>query len=155
VGAVLGALVAPSLQRRIPAPVVLLGALWAWAAQMSVLAVLPDVMAIGAVLGLGALVAPLFNVVVAGYRYALAPDRLMARTLSAARLVAWGTIPLASLAAGLLLQSLGAVPTIVLLAGLMTVVAAVAAAARTIRRAPPAEALVPSGTPATPALTPR
>jgi MFS family permease len=141
VGAVLGALAAPGLLRRIPARVVLVGSLWLWAAQTAALAVLPNVVAIGAVLFAGATVGPVFNVITASYRYALAPDEIQARTISVLRLVAWGTIPLASLTAGFLLETWDVLPTILLLATLMTAVAVVATASSGIRQAPQPDSL--------------
>jgi predicted MFS family arabinose efflux permease len=145
VGAVVGAILAPWLQRRIPARVVMIGALWVWAAQLAALAVLPNLVAIGAVLAVGGAIGPLFNVIVASYRYALAPDRLQARTISVARLVAWGTIPLASLTTGLLLEVWDAVPTLVVMAVAMIGVSVVATAASTIRRAPQPDSLTVVG----------
>jgi MFS family permease len=144
VGAVVGAVAAPWLQRRIPARVVLVGALWVWAAQFTLLAVVPGVAAIGAVLAVGGALGPLFNVIVASYRYALAPDRLQARTISVSRLIAWGTIPVASLTAGLLVEAWDAVPTLVLMAVAMVAVSTVATAIPTIRRAPQPAALARS-----------
>jgi MFS family permease len=145
VGALAGALAAPWVQRRVPARVVMVGALWVWVALLVTLAVLPHVVAIGAALAVAGTVGPVFNVVTASYRYALVPDRLQARTISAMRLVAWGTIPLASLAAGLLVEARGAVPTIALLAALTVVAAVVATVTPTIRRAPQPEALATVG----------
>jgi MFS family permease len=145
VGAVVGAVIAPWLQRRIPARVVIVGALWVWSAQFAVLAVLPSVVAIGAVLAVGGAIGPLFNVITASYRYALASDRIQARTISVSRLIAWGTIPLASLTAGLLLEVWDAVPTLALMAVAMVGVSVVATAARTIRRAPQPDTLTTVG----------
>jgi Na+/melibiose symporter-like transporter len=145
VGAVLGAVLAPWLQRLIPAPVIMVGALWAWAVQLAALAVVPSLVAIGLILAVGGALGPLFNVVVAGYRYALAPDRLQARTISVGRLFAWGTIPLASLSAGLLLEVWDAVPTLVLMAVALVGVSIAATAAPTIRRAPQPDALTMVG----------
>ncbi len=72
----------------------------------------------------------------ASYRYALVPDRLLARVGSAGLVVAWGAIPLGQLAAGFLLQSLGAVKAIVVLGGVMVAVGVAATASRSIRTAP-------------------
>jgi hypothetical protein len=47
-------------------------------------------LALGAVVAVTALPGPAFNVVLTSYNYALAPDRLQARTVGAARLVVWG-----------------------------------------------------------------
>jgi hypothetical protein len=93
-------------------------------------------LALGVVVTVTALPEPAFNVVLTSYRYALAPDRLQARTVGAARLVVWGAVPLGSLAAGGLLQALGARGTLVTYAVFMIALAAVATSVRTIRRAP-------------------
>jgi MFS family permease len=143
IGALAGALAAPLIQRRVPAPAVLLGALWLWAAQVCVLVVAPNVVVIGAALAVGALAGPPFNVVVATYRYALTPDRLQGRATSVARMIAWGTIPLAALAGGVSVERFGAVVTIAALAVLMLVVAVLATASATVRRAPRADDLTP------------
>jgi predicted MFS family arabinose efflux permease len=144
IGALAGALAAPTIHRRVPAPVVLLGALWLWAAQVAVLVVAADVVVIGVTLAVGALAGPPFNVVVATYRYAVTPDRLQGRATSVARMIAWGTIPLSVLAAGVAVERFGAVPTIAALAALMLAVAVLATVSATVRRAPPAEDLKPT-----------
>ncbi|HWM05290.1 MAG TPA: MFS transporter, partial [Actinophytocola sp.] len=142
VAAIIGAVVAPWLHRRVPARVVVMGSLWIWAVGTVVLVWMPDPLSLGAAAGATAVIGPLFNVVVGAYRYALVPDRLQARTQSAARLIAWGTIPLAPLVAGVLLQSVGSTGALLALAGLMFAVAAAATAARTVRRAPRVEDLL-------------
>jgi MFS family permease len=144
-GGVIGSLVAPWVQRRVPSRLVMVGSLWLWALQAALLPAMPNALALGIAGGVGMLAGPVFNVVVAGYRYALAPDHLLARTQSTARLVAWGTIPFGSLLAGQLAQRLGPAPALLALAGLLVAVAAVATATRTIRAAPPIETLLTSG----------
>lgn len=143
VAAIIGSVLAPWLHRRIPARFVVVGSLWVWAAGTAVLIWMPTPLTLGAAAGLSSIIGPLFNVVVAAYRYALVPDRLQARTQSAARLIAWGTIPLAPLLAGVLLQTVGSTGTLLVLAALMLAVAIVATAARTVRRAPQVEDLPP------------
>ena len=72
---------------------------------------------------LGGSFGPIFNVTFAAYRYALVPDRLLARVGSAALVVAWGADPARrSSAAGFLLEQLGGRETIRLLAGVMAAV---------------------------------
>jgi hypothetical protein len=83
-------------------------------------------------------------VAISGYRYALVPDRLLARVQSAAGVVGWGAIPLGQLTAGFLLQSLGAVTAIFAIAGVMFAVAVAAAATPSVRRAPRVEELLAS-----------
>jgi predicted MFS family arabinose efflux permease len=143
VGALAGALAAPTINRRLPAPVLLLGAMWLWAVQTGFLIVAPGVVTIGVALAAGAFAGPLVNVVGAAYRYALTPDRLQGRATSVARMVGWGTIPMGVLAGGVSVERFGAVPTIAGLAVLMLVAAVLGTLSATVRRAPPASALRP------------
>ena len=144
-GGVLGSLVAPLAQRRLPARAILVGAPWASAVSGALLAVVPSPLALGVVVGVAALAGPACNVVIAGYRYALTPDRLQGRVVSAARVVAWGSIPLGSVMGGLLLEALGAVPTFVVLAVAMAVVATLATVLPAVRRPPDLAAARPAG----------
>lgn len=141
-GAIVGAAIAPWVQRRVPARFVVIGSLWLWAGGMAVLVLAPNAPTLGALAGVMWIAGPPFNVVVSAYRYALVPDRLQARTQSAARLVAWGTIPLGSLAAGFLLQTVGTTTSFLVLAGLSLGVATAATMTRVIRNAPQVEALL-------------
>ena len=140
-GAIVGSLVGPWVQRHVPARTVVIGWLWVWAVEAGVLVLLPNALALGAVIGAGTVFGVSFNVVVGTYRYALVPDRLQARTVSVTRLIAWGTIPLAQLTAGLLAQGIGAGPAFLAFAGVMLATAVAATAAPSVRRAPPIEAL--------------
>jgi Na+/melibiose symporter-like transporter len=130
VAAILGAVAAPWLHRRIPARLVVVGSLWAWAAGTAVLVPMPTPLALGIAFGATAVFGPLFNVVVNAYRYALAPDRLQARTQSAARLIGWGAIPLAPLLAGVLLSTIGSTGALWVLAAIMAAVALTASLLR-------------------------
>lgn len=143
VGAIAGALVGPWVQRHVHARTVVIGWLWVWAIEAALLIVMPNALALGMMLGAGSVFGVSFNVVTATYRYALVPDRLQARTTSVIRLIAWGTIPLGQLAAGLLAERLGAGPSFLAFAGVMLATAVVASAVPSVRRAPPIEALPP------------
>jgi MFS family permease len=133
-GAIVGAVIAPWVQRRVAAPIVIIGALWLYAVGIAVLALASNALLLGALASVMWIGGPPFNVVVGSYRYALVPDRLQARTASAARLVAWGPIPLGSLAAGFLLEAAGTITSFL---------AAVAATlTRAVREAPQIETLV-------------
>jgi MFS family permease len=136
-GAVVGSLAAPWIQRHLPAPVVLIGAIWLWTVATAALVLVDDTLVLGLLAGVQPLVGPAWNVIVGSYRYALVPDRLLGRVQSAGALVAWGTIPLGTLAAGFLLEALEARGTFLVLAGIFLVVALAASAARSIRNAPP------------------
>ena len=60
----------------------------------------------------------------------MTPDRLLGRVRSAARLVTWGSIPLGTLAGGFLAEAFGAQPTLLILTGIMSGVAAAATLVR-------------------------
>jgi MFS family permease len=145
-GAIVGAVIAPWVQRHVPAPVVIIGCLWLYAAGMTVLALASSALALGALAAVMWIGGPPFNVVVGSYRYALVPDRLQARTNSAARLIAWGPIPLGSLAAGFLLEAVGAIKSFLALAAISVAVALAATLIRAVRDAPPIKALLAQDT---------
>ena len=140
-GAILGALVAPAVARRVPARFVIVVSLWLWAVYPLVLIALPNVLAIGLVAGVVNIIGPIFNVVLSAYRYALVPDRLLGRVGSVILLVAWGTIPLGAISAGFLLEGLGAVTSMLVLAGVSFAVAVGATLTRTVRNVPPVDEL--------------
>lgn len=136
VASIAGSFAAPWLQRRIPARLVMVGSLWLWAASMATLASVRAPLDLGLAVGFGSLPGPAFNVVLARYAYARAPDRLRGRIVSSARLITWGTIPLAALFAGAVLQTAGPVPALLGLAAVMLAVAVTATATPTVRCAP-------------------
>lgn len=140
-GALVGSAVAPWLYRRIPTRLIILGTLWLWVAQPVLLALLPNVVLLAVVAGVAAVPGPVFNVAVSSYRYALAPDRLQARTQSAIRLFGYGMIPLGALLAGVLLQRVGASRTLFVLAVTTLLIAAAATASRNVRCAPQVDSL--------------
>jgi MFS family permease len=141
-GAIVGSIVAPSVQRRVHAKVVIIASFWIWAAGALATAFIRSPYAFGGIWAFGALFGPIFNVSFSAYRYALVPDRLLARVGSVALVVAWGAIPLGQLTAGLLLGRLGSKETIIWLAVAMAAVGAAATLSPSIRQAPRVEELV-------------
>jgi MFS family permease len=112
VGGVLGSLAAPTVHRRLSGRAILVGVAWLWAATQTAMAFAPDLVWLGGLLVLSSLLGPVFNVVIAAYSYEVTPDRLLARMRSTVRLVAWGTIPVGSLLGGVLAESLGSGPAL-------------------------------------------
>ena len=135
-GGVLGSLVAPWLQRRVPAKAVVVGANWVWALLMPLVAVVSSPYVLGGVFAVMAFVGPAWNVVIGSYQLSITPDRLLGRVASAEVLVAYGAIPLGSLAAGFLLSSIGATKTAMALSAFMLLLAVSATWSRAIRGAP-------------------
>jgi hypothetical protein len=140
-GAIIGALLAPAVARRVPARLVIVGSLWLWAVYPLILIVLPSALAIGLVAGVVNITGPINNVVLSAYRYALVPDRLLGRVGGVILLVAWGTIPLGSITAGFLLGWFGAVTSLVVLAGVSFAVAVGATVTPAVRNVPPVDEL--------------
>jgi MFS family permease len=136
VGGLLGSFVAPWAQRRFGARRVIVTIGWLWVAEIGALAFLPNALSLGVVSGIRSLAAPAFNVVVNSHVYQVTPDRLLGRVRSAARLVAWGSIPLGTLAGGFLASAFGARTTVLILTGIMCTVAAAATLARGMRHLP-------------------
>jgi MFS family permease len=112
-GGVLGSIAAPWLHRRLPGRLILVGTAWAWAGLLALQPLAPTPLVLGVVAGVVALPGPVFNVVIGAYVYRVTPDELMGRVRSAIRLVAWGTIPVGSLLGGVLSETLGAGPALV------------------------------------------
>ncbi|MHA6758035.1 MFS transporter [Streptacidiphilus sp. PAMC 29251] len=135
VGAIVGAVAAPPIQRLVPLNVILLGALWWWVVEMVALALAPTVFALGAIYTIGALMGPIFQTANTTYRYALTPDRLQGRVYGVSRMIGWCTRPLGALLGGISLQTMGAVPTFAALATCLAIAATASTASRQIRRA--------------------
>jgi hypothetical protein len=104
-----------------------------------VLPLLGDPISLAVVIGINWATGPAFNVLVGQYRYAITPDRLLARTLSVARFVAWGTIPVGTMLGGFLVGAVGPVLAFAVLAGAMTSIAVAFSLLPSVRRAPQAD----------------
>ena len=79
---------------------------------------------------------PVWSTVVGAYRLRITPPELRARVLSIATLVSGGPVPLALVAAGLLLEAAGTTPTVLVFSGIMVVGATIAVGSRPVRDAP-------------------
>ncbi len=147
-GGLLGAFVAPGIRRRAGPRAVIIGVNWLWAALLPLFAVVPWPLAMGVLAGGLALAGPAWNVVLSDISLRLTPDELRGRVSGVQGLVAWGPIPLGSLLGGLLLQWIGGVPTVLVLAGVMALVAVAATVSPAVRHAPDfRQAAVAGGTP--------
>jgi MFS family permease len=132
-GAIVGAIVAPWIQRRFGPGLLLLAISWLWTVQFAATAVAQNVLVLGVLVGVGSIAGPVFNVAYASVLYRVTPDRLIGRVRSVAKAVAWGTIPAGALAAGFLAQAVGAQATIFVLAGVLLVGALLASLAKGTR----------------------
>lgn len=124
-GALVGTLLSPRLQRRFGLGTLVLAATWVPAVLYPILLVASTPFLLGLVYAGLVLFSPTSNAAVLSYRLAIIPPDLQGRVNSAARLIAYATVPVASAVAGGLLQSIGATHTILTYAALLLVIAVV------------------------------
>lgn len=136
VGGVLGSLVAPWFQRRLPMKAIVIGANWVWALALPWIGIVDNLVVLGVVLGVMAFVGPLWNVAIDVYRLLITPDEMQGRVGSAISFLAWGAMPLGSLLAGYLLDAFGSGTTAMVLSAAMILVACAASISPAIRRTP-------------------
>ena len=117
-GGFIGALVAPRIQQRFNYRQVIVTTVWIGALVVPLLAVAPNTVALGALMGLGYLVAPIYTTVQFSHRIALIPDALQGRVNSAVRMFAFGMLPLGSALGGLMIQTWGARAAVVTIAAI-------------------------------------
>ncbi|GIH59818.1 MFS transporter [Microbispora siamensis] len=79
VGGLLGAVVAGRLQDALPAPVIIIGSSWAFAAIAASMAFVPGGVPLGALLGLAAVFLPVTNATIVSYQLSIAPDEMRGR----------------------------------------------------------------------------
>lgn len=143
VGGIAGAIAAPRLATVLRGPSVLTASMWFWAVGTGLMTIAPDPVALGVLAAAMTAVNAPFNVVVGKYKYALVPDQLLGRFHSVTYLVAFGSMPVAWIVTGALLEAVGARPTLVLLAAGALLAAVAAMAAPALRKAPDLSAAEP------------
>jgi MFS family permease len=142
-GGLLGALLAPALQRKLSPRMVLLGETWVMTLALPLLLLAHNALLLGAILATAELMTPVTNSTVVSYRVALAPDRLQGRVQAAATLISFSAGWLGPLFVGFLLQSAGATATILALTGWALLLAVAATTTRAFRHPPRLDAAAP------------
>ena len=136
VGGVLGALVAPLIQRRFSFGRAIVGLVWGLAVVLFLLTVAVSPLLIGAILALQALIGPSYDTVQFTYRLALIPDALQGRVNSVFRLVALGLSPLGVALTGILLERFGGSTTALVMGTILVAVALLTSFNQQVRHAP-------------------
>jgi predicted MFS family arabinose efflux permease len=144
-GGLIGALLAPGLQKRLSPRSVLIGENWLIALATPLLLLVDNVFLLGVVVAAAELITPVTNSIVVGYRVALAPDRLQGRVQAASTLISFSVAWAGPLAVGFLLESAGSTATILALTGWGMLLAIAATVSRSFRHPP---ALAPQPAPA-------
>jgi MFS family permease len=116
VGSICGAILAPIVQKRLRFGTVIIGFCWIITVSYPLYALAPSVLLLGVNAAFLSLVFPSYDVVQFTYRSTLIPDALQGRVNSVFRLLAYGGQPLGLALAGILIQSLGVVVTVFILA---------------------------------------
>jgi MFS family permease len=119
IGSVLGSLVATRVTGRLGRARSIGLAVALLAASLAVPAFTTNPWLVGLFWALSGVGIALWNVIVVSLRQQLTPDRMLARVNSCYRLLAWGTIPLGSLAGGLLAEAFG-LPVTFLIAAILS-----------------------------------
>ncbi|GAC1505262.1 MAG: MFS transporter [Candidatus Dormibacteraceae bacterium] len=135
-GGVAGSLAGGSLARRLRPNTIVLIAIWLWAALTPLVGLIENTIVLVVVLTALAFVGAVWNIAGNTIYYRLIPDRLIGRVSSVASLMAFGALPLGSLAAGALIQSFGPATAGLLAGAGMLVLAAAITAAPSVRRGP-------------------
>jgi MFS family permease len=135
IGGLIGAAIAPRMQRRIPAGVGIVGYQAIYVALIPLFLIVPPIV-FGLLFALMLLGAPTLNAIFGVYDFALIPDRLMGRVDSAASVLTAGVSPIARLTAGLLLADFGGNRTVEIWIVLATCVLLATARSRALRNPP-------------------
>jgi MFS family permease len=144
VGGLLGAVVAPALQRRLRLTVLARAICWTATALLAASAMLTASIAAAIPLGLTVFLGPACNAAIFGYQAAITPDRLQGRVISVILMAATSAAAAAPLLAGVFVSAWGAPRSILLFAAAVGVSALAATFGKGIRSMPPlahAEAL--------------
>lgn len=139
-----GSLGSPLLRRHLSLRAILLSEFWA-AVVLVAFFVRPSAVVLAAAFAVQAFCFPNTDAAVASYWYALTPDRVLSRVMTAENTVRVLAAPLGPLAAGLLLSSVSARATIAVFAGCTLAAGVVGTVNAAIRHAPTLEELTTPG----------
>jgi predicted MFS family arabinose efflux permease len=136
VGGILGSLAAPWLSRRLSLRAVVIAPAVVGAALVPLLSILPGRATPGVIFGAMWILNPVWTTAVGAYRLRITPPELRARMASILGVVSGGPVPLALVSAGVLLETAGTTPTVLVFFGIMLVGVAIAVASRAVRNVP-------------------
>jgi predicted MFS family arabinose efflux permease len=135
-GGILGALLAPMIQRRLSFGQAITGVCWAYCLVWALFTLAATPLLLMMVGAIATMISPAYDTVQMSYRLALIPDALQGRVNSAYRLVADGAKAIGAAATGVMLEWFGASATLLLAAGLFAILATVTTLNRRVREAP-------------------
>lgn len=136
VGGLVGALLAPRVQRRFTFGQAIIGIVWFFALVFGLFAAARSIALITALLTIFFLVGPAYDTVQLSYRLALIPGALQGRVNSVFRLIAQGMRPLGLALTGVLIEYWDVVGTTLALCAWLAVMAILTSLNTHVRRAP-------------------
>lgn len=136
IGGIIGAAIAPPIQRRISFGSAIIGTSWLFGLFTLLYVFAPNPLILGIITALLFTTGPTYNVFSVSYRLMLIPDELQGRVNSAFRLIAFCGQPLGLAVTGALLESINAIPTVWIMAAGLLLLALMATLNRHVRNAP-------------------
>ncbi len=136
IGGIVGAIIAPPLQKRVSFGQAIIGTSWLFGLFTLLYIFASNLLILGISTALIFICGPTYNVVSVSYRLTLIPDELQGRVNSAFRLIAFCGQPLGLAVTGVLLQTINAVPTVLIMAIGLLALALMATLNRHVRKAP-------------------
>jgi predicted MFS family arabinose efflux permease len=135
-GGVIGALIAPRIQRRFSFGQAIIGLCWFYALVYALFAATSSVVLITAILTAFFFFSPTYDTVQMSYRLAIIPDALQGRVNSVFRLIAQGLRPLGLGLTGILIERWGVAGTTLTFAAVLAAMALVTTLNSHVRAAP-------------------
>ena len=135
-GSILGSLALGPLQRRFTVGQIMVVGAWVWTLTWIPYALAPNLLAFGVANALGWVIIPIFLGTQYSYRLRVIPDELQGRANSVFKLLAYGAQPISLAFTGFVVQALGPVNAIWIFLLPQIILAAIATANVTLRRAP-------------------
>ena len=134
-GGIVGALLAPRIQRRFGFGAVITATVWLSALLWPLYAVVPNPLLLGVVTAGLYIMGPIYNAVQFSYRISIIPDALQGRVNSSFRLLAFGGQPIGAALSGFLIAAHGAVFAVLVFWGWYLLLAVLTTLNPHIRRA--------------------
>ncbi len=144
-GGVIGAIIAPRIQRKLAFGQAIPFLNWALAILILAYSVAVSPYALMALLFLESVIGPSYDTVQVTYRLAVIPEALLGRVNSVFRLVGVGLGPIGLALTGVLLESVGGTVTALTMGGILILVAIVTSLNSQVRNAPAIDQLMNSG----------
>ncbi|HEY1389335.1 MAG TPA: MFS transporter [Ktedonobacterales bacterium] len=137
IGGIIGAAIAPWVQKRARFATVIIGMMWLWTLLFPFYALAPNPVWLGIVVAATFVSAPVYNVVQMSYRLALIPDELQGRVNSVFRLIAFAGQPIGLAVTGFLLEAFNPLITVLAFMAIQAFVSILATFNSHVRNAKP------------------